>query len=321
MTYIRCKKEIWKGFLKLSTHYTKLTSDESQELIFLLREEVELLEFLYEVLSHRSRNSVKSMLGRGQVVVDHRVETQFNYCVQKGQKVVITKNEAAKRRNLLQGVSIIYEDQELLVVEKAEGLLSVATETERDMTAFHQILAYERSKNRRNQVFVVHRLDRDTSGLMIFAKKKNVQKTLQNSWHSLVDRRIYSAVVEGEIQKNKATLSSWLKENKEHIVYSSDKEGDGQHAVTHYEVVQKNTDFTLLDVRLETGRKNQIRVHMKDIGHPVVGDEKYGSKRLKTMGRLGLHAKELGFTHPVKKRYMQFTSKPPTIFLRLSEKR
>lgn len=298
----------------MSINYTKLQSSSSEELIFQVEEEVELLPFLYEVMAHRSRNSVKSMLARGQIVVDQKVETQFNYLIQKGQKVVITKNEAAKRRSLLQGVEIVYEDNDLMVVEKDEGLLSVATEKERVMTVYHQLLAYERSKNRRNQVFVVHRLDRDTSGLMLFAKRRHVQKVLQNSWHKLVNKRMYAALVEGKVERQQGTISSWLKENKAHVVYSSKKRGDGQHAVTHYQVVQKNNRYSLLDVHLETGRKNQIRVHMKDIGHPVVGDQKYGSKK-DPIGRLGLHAKKLGFTHPITKEYMQFTSNPPQSFV------
>lgn len=285
----------------------------SKSLVHTVEEPIELLEFLLKVMPNRSRNSVKSILVRGQVTVNEHMETQYNYPLSPGQSVTILKNKAAIKEDALIGMDIIYEDAAVIVVNKDAGLLSIATEKEKERTAHHQLMDYVRREDPKSRIFVVHRLDKDTSGVMMFAKNEKVKKTLQNAWKDNVKERTYVALVEGEVQNEKGYVSSWLRESSTHLVYSSFTKNDGLHAVTHYNVIQSNKEFTLLNVQLETGRKNQIRVHMQDLGNPVVGDKKYGSKK-KGIGRLGLHAKVLAFIHPVTGELMRFETDVPKSF-------
>lgn len=297
----------------MSMKYEKTNESTGDLLIFTMKEEMELLPFLLDAMSHRSRNSVKSILGRGQVQVDDYIVTQFNYKLYPGQTIQILKNRAAIRESILIGLTIIHEDNDVIVVKKDAGLLSVASEKEKNLTAHHQLMMYVRTENPLNKVYVVHRLDKDTSGVMMFAKNERTRNALQNNWDKMVRERAYVALVEGEVQKEKGTITSWLRETKTRVVYSSFTKDDGLHAVTHYEKIQTNTDYSLLDVELETGRKNQIRVHMKDIGHPVVGDKKYGSTK-DVIRRLGLHAKALTFIHPTTEEVMRFKADVPKSF-------
>ena len=284
---------------------------------WIVDESTELLKYLYKMLSNRSRNSVKGILSRGQVIVNGTVSTQFNDSLQPGDRVQIHTRVAANEVTMT-GVNIIHEDDDLIVIEKEAGLLSIASDDEKHMTAYRQLTDYVRSVHAKNRIFVVHRLDRDTSGVMIFAKNKEVQQTLQNTWQESVPERAYIALVEGTVTKD-GTVISWLTENKTFMVYSSQRENDGQKAITHYKVLESNRNFSLLQVNLETGRKNQIRVHMKDIDHPVIGDKKYGSRN-NSLGRLGLHAHAIAFTHPTSGEKMRFESKVPAIFMRTFNK-
>ena len=284
---------------------------------WIVEESTELLKYLNEVMASRSRNSVKGILSRGQVMVNGQVSTQFNDLLQPGDRVQIHTRVASDEVKMT-GVNIIHEDDDLIVIEKEAGLLSIASNDEKHLTAYRQLTDHVRSVHPKNRIFVVHRLDRDTSGVMLFAKSKEVQQTLQNSWHETVPERAYVALVEGTVKKD-GTVISWLTENKTFMVYSSQRENDGQKAITHYKVLQSNRNFSLLQVNLDTGRKNQIRVHMKDIDHPVVGDKKYGSRN-NSLGRLGLHAHAIAFTHPTSGESMRFESKVPTIFMRTFKK-
>lgn len=302
----------------MSEMYKKLSEGNGDELVYIMKGKIQLLPFLLEVLTPRSRNSIKSILKRGQVKVDDYIVTQFNYQLKQGQRVEILTNRAAIRDSKLIGLTIVYEDKDLIVIEKDAGLLSIASEREKEFTAHHQLMNYVRAENPANRIFVVHRLDKDTSGLMIFAKNERTKNILQKSWRDMVKKRSYVALVTGHVKKKKDTIKSWLKESKTKLVYSSYKKGDGLTAVTHYRVIQSNNDYSLLDVELETGRKNQIRVHMKDIGHPVVGDKKYGDPA-NVIGRLGLHARELIFTHPTTKKTMHFEAKVPKSFIKKSK--
>ncbi|RUS46713.1 RluA family pseudouridine synthase [Cohnella sp. AR92] len=278
-----------------------------------VQEAAELLPFLISNLKGEGRNSIKSMLARGQISVDGQAQTVYNYALKPGQQVTVSKEKIQAPPRLV-GLSIIYEDDHLLVVNKEPGLLSIATEQEKELTAYRQLMDHVKRENPANRVFIVHRLDRDTSGVMMFAKSEAVQQELQNHWTEAVKERSYIALVEGEVKKAEGTISSWLKESKTLKMYSSPYPGDGQHAVTHYKRLQANRHFTLLEVRLETGRKNQIRVHMQDLGHPIVGDKKYRSKS-KEIGRLGLHAFVLSFEHPVTREVLRFESPIPRAFL------
>lgn len=284
---------------------------------YTVNESIELLPFLLHVMESRSRNSVKSILTRGQVSVDDDATTKHNYHLQPGQTVAILKNKVAAKVNKVTGFSIIHEDKDIIVINKEAGLLSIASASEKDLTAHNQLMDYVRVEHPRNRVFIVHRLDRDTSGVMVFAKNEIVKRKLQDNWKTIVKERTYMALVEGTVKKPKGTITSWLKESSTLVVYSSPKEGDGLRAVTHYETVQSNATFSLLKVNLETGRKNQIRVHMEDIGHPVVGDKKYGSNT-NVIGRLGLHASVLAFEHPKSGKLLRFEADVPDAFLKKS---
>lgn len=274
----------------------------------------ELMKFLMEKMPQNSRNNIKSLLTQRRVMIDDVIVSQYNAPLKEGQKVSITKTKITKHK--LEGVSIVYEDNDILVVEKERGILSVATQNEREKTAYNILKNYLKEKNSKDKIFVVHRLDRDTSGVMIFAKSEKAQDILQTTWNDSVKERTYVALVEGNVKKNSDTIISYLAENKAMITYSTDNEEEGKKAVSHYKVLKRNKNYSLLEVNIETGRKNQIRVHMQDLGHSVVGDKKYGSTK-NPIKRLGLHAHTIVFKHPITKEVLSFTSKIPEAFLSL----
>lgn len=274
----------------------------------------ELMKFLMEKMPQNSRNNIKSLLTQRRVMVDDVIVSQYNAPLKEGQIVSITKTKITKHK--LEGVSIVYEDNDILVVEKERGILSVATQNEREKTAYNILKNYLKEKNPKDKIFVVHRLDRDTSGVMIFAKSEKTQDILQTTWNDSVKERTYVALVEGNVKKNSDTIISYLAENKAMITYSTDNEEEGKKAVSHYKVLKRNKNYSLLEVNIETGRKNQIRVHMQDLGHSVVGDKKYGSTK-NPIKRLGLHAHTIVFKHPITKEVLSFTSKIPEAFLSL----
>lgn len=278
--------------------------------------ETELMKFLIEMLPHKSRTHIKSLLTNKQVYIDGKQVSQYNTPLTVGQEVSIGKG-STKAATSLRGVKIIFEDKDLLVINKEEGLLSMATENGNDETAYSLLSSYVKSQHHSNRIFIVHRLDRDTSGVMLFAKSQHVQELLQKEWYSNVTERTYLAIVEGVPAKEKDTISSYLRESKAFKVHSSKEQvADSQHAITHYAKVMSTGNYSLLKVNLETGRKNQIRVHMEEIGHPVVGDKKYGSTQ-NPIKRLGLHAWVLAFTHPVTKKEMRFETELPAKFKRI----
>lgn len=272
----------------------------------------ELMKFLMEKMPENSRNSIKSLLTQRRVMVDEKVVSQYNAPLKTGQIVSIGKTRITKHN--LDGVSIIFEDKDILVVDKERGILSVATKNEREKTAYNILKNYLKEKDPKDKIFVVHRLDRDTSGVMIFAKSEKAQDILQTTWNDSVKERTYVALVEGNVKKDRDTIISYLAENKAMVTYSTTNEEEGKKAISHYKVLKRNKNFSLLEVNIETGRKNQIRVHMQDLGHSVVGDKKYGSTK-NPIRRLGLHAHTIVFVHPITKEVLSFTSKIPDAFL------
>ncbi len=277
-----------------------------------------LLDFLLLKLSNQSRNNVKSLLTRREILVDGVVVTQYDHPLLAGQKIRISRptNQVQKQQGVL---DIIYEDEDIIVINKPAGLLSISTDNEKELTAYHLLTDYVRLKNPGNRIFVVHRLDRDTSGILMVAKNERIKLALQDNWADLVSQRAYMAVVEGQLEEKSGRIQSWLKETKTRMMYSSGKPGDGQESITNYQVIKENPDYSLLDIHLETGRKNQIRVHMKDMGHNVVGDKKYGAKT-NPLKRLGLHAYKLEFRHPFSGKVMCFQTQPPKSFTALFKK-
>lgn len=273
-----------------------------------------LMKFLLENVKGKNRDNFKTLLNDGQVFVDGEVITWYNQPLALGQKVRITWEKAI--RTHYPGIRIIFEDEHLIVIEKDAGILSISTEKEKDQTAYSILSKHVKEQSPANKIFVVHRLDRETSGIMIFAKNEDIQTKLQANWNDTILERTYIAVVERSVEKEKDTITSYLRESKALIVYSSNKPTDGQKAVTHYNTIKKNSKYSLLEVNLETGRKNQIRVHMQFIKHPIIGDKKYGST-VSPINRLGLHAQVIAFTHPITKEPMRFDTPVPKSFLKL----
>jgi 23S rRNA pseudouridine1911/1915/1917 synthase len=210
--------------------------------------------------------------------------------------------------------NIIYEDSDIIVIEKPAGMLSVSTDKQSENTAFRLLNDYMRSK--RGRVWIVHRLDRDTSGVILFAKSEDVKLKLQDNWENMAIQREYIAVAEGRVKIPERKIISWLKQNKSLLVYSSNRENDGKLAITNYKVLRTAKNYSLLIIALETGRKNQIRVHMKDIGHPIAGDKKYGSAT-NPLRRMGLPASALTIKHPASGKEMKFESNVPDSFTKL----
>ena len=281
---------------------------------FIVKEETELLVFLLKNIN-KSRNDIKVLLRDRHILVEGRAVTQFNHIL-KPEQVVEVRWKKAPEEQKQKGLSIVFEDQYLIVIEKQEGVLSIATEKQKDNNAYSTLSTYVKKQNPANRIFIVHRLDRETSGLMIFAKSEKVQKLLQESWNDTIEERTYLAITEGFVEKDNGTIVSYLVENKALVVYSSQNPAVGQKAVTHYEVLRRSSRYSLVKFNLETGRKNQIRVHAKDIKHPIVGDAKYGAT-VNPINRLGLHAWILSFKHPITKEDLRFETEIPAKFIKL----
>jgi 23S rRNA pseudouridine1911/1915/1917 synthase len=289
--------------------------EQTKEIAVKVTEASVLMNFLSTKFPEKSRTAIKALLAHKQVTVDDMMTTKFDFPLKRGQMVFINKKKSTEKPRF-RDLRIVHEDADLIVIDKASGLLSMATDTEKQKTAYSILSEYVKRTNPRNMIFIVHRLDRETSGLMMFAKSKKVQEVLQKDWNESIIESSYVAIVEGSIEKTEGTITSWLRENKAMVMYSSQTPDDGQKAITHYKVLKTNKLFTLLDVKLETGRKNQIRVHMKDLGYPVTGDKKYGGK-LNPVGQMGLHARVLAFKHPVSGRAMRFDTPIPMKFQKL----
>lgn len=274
-----------------------------------------LLEWLLANVKGESKTKIKQTLqGRG-IRVDGKTITKFDYPLRPGMKIAVSKtkknNESFKSRYL----KIVYEDRYLIVVEKAVGILSMAA-GHSSLNVKTVLDDYFRKTRQNCQAHVVHRLDRDTSGLMIYAKDKQTELALEQDWHGTVYDRRYVAVVSGEMEEDEGVVSNWLKDNKAYITYSSPIDNGGKYAVTHFHTLARTTEHSLVEFRLETGRKNQIRVHTADMGHPVCGDIKYGNGD-DPCHRLCLHAYVLCFYHPVTHKPMEFETPIPIEFRRL----
>lgn len=279
-------------------------------------EPIELMTFLLSKMGGMSRNSVKSLLAHRQIMVNSKITTLFNHALQPNDLVTVNSgrgNIELKHPKL----KIIFEDEYLIVVEKKEGLLTVIAGDTEETTAFSILKNHVKKSSPTNRIYTVHRLDRETSGVLLFAKNREVQQTLQENWHRIITRRIYVALVEGAVEKEEDTIVTWLSENEKSLkIHSSDTDNGGQQAITHYRRIKSNENYSLLEIELETGRKNQIRVHMQGIGHPIVGDKKYGAGT-SPIDRLGLHARLIAFYHPVTTEVVSFETPVPRSFLNI----
>ena len=258
-----------------------------------------------------SRTKVKHMLANGNVSVDGERVSQFDFELQPGMTVEVGK-PTAKERFHNKWLKIVYEDKWLVVIDKKEGLLTNSPGKEQE-TAQSILNQYFTVSQQRCRAHTIHRLDRDTSGLMLFAKDKKIAMSFEENWKEKVYDRRYVAVCEGRVEPRQGTVKSWLKDNKMFVTYSSPTDNGGKLAVTQYEVLVSNKDYSLVDFHLDTGRKNQIRVHAQDMGHPIVGDEKYGSHD-NSLGRLCLHAYRLCFIHPTTGKAHEFETPFPKAF-------
>lgn len=271
---------------------------------YIVKENEILIEFLKKMFSNLSKNSVKSLLHNEKVFVNGNMTTKYNYELNIGDVVEI-------REKVAKNIDIIYEDKDIVVINKPSGLLTVATEKEKNKTAYHLVMEYLKKKNKNNRIFIIHRLDKDTSGIIMFAKNERAKHLYQDNWNDIVKKRCYYAVIDGKMQNKEGTIKSYLKENG-NMVYSV-KDRSGKLAITEYKVLKERKNISLLDINLKTGRKNQIRVHMKENKTPILGDLKYGEKS-KLINRLALHAYKLELINPVTKKLLTFEVNMPNEF-------
>ncbi len=277
--------------------------------------ETTLLPFLIQAMPQRKRTSVKELLKHNQVAIGDTPVTQHDTPLLPGTvvKVNITREFQTfyNRR-----IKIVYEDDDIIVANKGYGLLSMGTDRVKEGTAYSILRDWVKRKDPRNKLFIVHRLDRDTSGLMMFAKTEEAKVAMQHNWNNMVINRRYLAVVEGCMDPAEGTIRSYLAENSQFEVYSTENPDEGQLAVTRYKTIATRKNHSLLEVELDTGRKNQIRVHLSDKGHPIIGDRKYGAGP-SPIHRLALHAQTLRFVHPITRRDMNFSTPVPAAFASL----
>lgn len=276
----------------------------------------QLLDHLIASLPDRKRTAIKQFLAHNQVAVNDVPQRQFDFELQPGDsvKVNFTREFQVFRNRRMQ---IVYEDDDIIVVNKGYGLLSMGNEKKSDGTAYSLLKSYVKRVDPRNKIFIVHRLDRDTSGLMMFAKTMDAKIKMQHNWNNMVLSRTYVAVVEGVPEQEQGEVRSYLAENSQFEVYSTDDPSQGQLAVTHYKMLQTSGHFSLMELNLATGRKNQIRVHMSDLGNPISGDRKYGASS-SPLHRVALHAQTLRFVHPVTRKVMDFSCPVPAGFLKIT---
>ena len=278
-------------------------------------EPMPLLEFLISVMPQRKRTAIKSLLAHNQVAVNGTPEKQFDTQLRPGQEVKVNLSREFKvfyNRRL----KLVYEDDDIIVVNKGYGLLSMGNDKVKEGTAYTILRDYLKWQDPRNKLFIVHRLDRDTSGLMVFAKSIEAKENLQHNWNNMVLSRKYLAVVEGRPDPAEGIVKSYLAENSRYEVYSTDNPDEGQLAITRYRTLKSRNGYSLMEVELDTGRKNQIRVHMKDLGPPITGDRRYGAGS-SPIHRMALHAQTLRFVHPITRKDMNFTTPTPISFSKI----
>ena len=281
---------------------------------FKVHQECELLEFLFSKFPNLSRNAVKSILSGHFVAVNGAPVSQYNLKLSKDDEVIVSKQRISKKKR--QDLPIIFEDNELIVINKPSGLLTIPSDNEKGRTAYRMVNDYVQQKDKHNRIFVVHRLDEDTSGVLMFAKNSKIKDILQKEWSDIVLARGYYAIVEGKMEKQEATLVNYLKENSLNLMYVTNNKNEGKKCITQYKVLKTNKNYSLLDINIDTGRKNQIRVQLGHIRHHVIGDDKYGNPA-DPIKRLGLHAYRLKFVHPVTKKIYEFKTEIPKEFLKI----
>ena len=274
-----------------------------------------LLPSLIANLPNKKRKLIKAVLRDRQVLVDGEIITQFDHPLHPGQRIEVQWEKLVQGKHPRE-LNIIYIDEDIVIINKPAGLLTIATNKDESKTAYAMLFNYLKAENPENKLFIIHRLDRETSGLLMFARNEQSKSAIQETWNSAISKRTYVGVVEGEVKPGQGTVTSWLTESKAFIVYSSQNQNAGRKAVTHYKTIKNSSSYSLLQINLETSIKHQIRVHMQDIQHPIVGDKKYGSTS-NPINRMGLHAKVLEFNHPTTGKPYRFDTGVPSRFLKL----
>jgi len=294
------------------------SSSSSAEQKIIAEKDEALLEYLFEKLSGWSKTNIRELLKSGRVVVGGIATTSFDYPVHKGVEIRLLPRPKLMQQGGINNpmLDVLYEDYDVIVVNKHEGLLSVGTNGDKENTAYHIVNMHVKKQGRGYHIYVVHRLDRKTSGVMMFAKSMASRDALRGNWSQMVKERTYYAVVEGCPKIKCDTIKSYLTEDKMLKIHSSFINNGGQLATTHYDVIQSNGDFSLVKLNLDTGRKNQIRVQMSAIGHPVAGDAKYDAKT-NPLKRVCLHAATLQFVHPKTGKLMKFEVPVPGGFYKV----
>ncbi len=286
-----------------------------------VKEPMELMTFLGFHFNGKSRTALKSMLAKQQVCVNGDVVTQFNHMLKPGDQVTLNMGRVnyELRSNKLK---LLFEDQDIVVIDKVAGLPSVAlSEGRKETTAFSIVSTYLKKKDPRNRLFVVHRIDKEMSGLLVFAKSKEVQLALQDSWHRVVTERVYMAVVEGVPEQEEDTIVSYEAASKASQIHAQHTgEAVGAEGIMHYRVTRKSDDYAMLRIMLEAGQKNQIRAQLQEMGHPIIGDRKFGAD-FSPIKRIGLHFRIMAFEHPVTRELLRFETAIPKPFSSLFIKR
>ena len=282
-----------------------------KDISFIVDKDTTLLDFLFICYPDGSRKKVKSLLQSGSVFHNGKKTTQFNEVLKKGDQIVLQRKKNYGKV-MYSRLKIIEETDDYIVVDKPSGLLTISTAKEKEQTLYHIVSNYVKQIYPKNKIYIVHRLDRDTSGVVVFAKNEKTKHLYQNHWDEMVIERSYCAIVEGDMTSS-GTISNYLKENKEHMVYVTKDKKEGKLAITNYQVQKRENNQTWLRIQLKTGRKNQIRVHMQSLGHPVVGDLKYGATT-NPYHRLALHADRLVILDPITQQKKVWVSPLPKIF-------
>lgn len=273
--------------------------------------ECQLLDFLFEAMPDKSRTTVKSYLTKRRVQVNDLTTTQYNFPLRKGDRVTIGSGRVAPAPKSQQ-LRIVYEDADIIVIDKRNGLLSIGTDKEQKRTAYYILSDYVKEQHPDNKIFVVHRLDRETSGLMMFAKSEKIQEQMQRGWHKLVLDRRYVAVIEGALPHAEGVIDAPLTQDRNHKMWVT-RPGEGEDATTYYTTLRRGKEYSLVDLRLVTGKKNQIRAHLEWKGTPIAGDKKYHAKT-NPAGRVCLHAYKLSITHPTTGLELHFDTRIPKLF-------
>ena len=265
---------------------------------YISNQEIILFDFLKNNLSI-SKNSIKNLLHNKFVYVNNKCISKYDYLIKKDDIIEIKSTN---------DIDIIYEDKNIIVVNKPYGLLTVSTEKQKDKTLYKIVSNYVKEKNKNNKIFIINRIDKDTSGIVMFSKNEKLKKIYQDNWNEIVKMRKYIAIIDGILKEKEGTIKSYLKEDKNHIMHSSK---DGKLSITNYKVLKEKNNLSLVDINLLTGRKNQIRVHFKENKTPIYGDSKYGKK---IKDRMYLHSYKLSLINPITNKLMEFEIDIPKEF-------